>query len=460
MKTSRYNLFIHHIPDNAYIGFNSVSGGVLIFTPIQYDAAQKILRDPNQTLSKKESELMDMLLKSRFLINDNVDELKILKVRNNLARYDGFTLGLIIVPTLICNFECPYCYVDRDKIKMGVDTIEKIKKFVLKNLENINKLQVCWTGGEPLLAIDIVEELNNFFIKETQARQKKFSCSMVTNGYLLEKENIERLKKCGIISLQITIDGYEDYHDKLRFTRGGGKTYKQVLKNLVSASKANIKIMLRSNVNMENWEGIYKLIDDLASQDLNNKMVKFTPCKVVGEEGSNGLCNLFSTKDFAKLEPQLIEYALKKGIITNIIDMGTVQTFCGANRLKTYVVDPYANLLKCWCNLGDIENNKIGYLKDDGDAAIDFPEFAEWMGWDPFEIEECKKCQVLPLCMGGCKYYNVTEKTNCTEIGCTHRKYNLEEMLKLYYLKLTRYNAQPWNKENDNKTNESKITIK
>lgn len=442
MKISRYNLFVHHKPDNVFIGFNGVSGGVLIFTPAQYDAAQKIIQDPNQTLSDKEIDLKNMLVHCRFLIDDKIDEIKILKVRNNLARHNSLRLGLIIAPTLLCNFECPYCYVDRSKIKMGDEVIEKIKKFVLHKLEHITSLQVCWTGGEPLLVLDVVEELNNFFIKETTDRKRNFSCSMVTNGYLLDLEHIDRLKRCGITSVQITLDGYKEYHDKFRYTIGGGETYEQILTNVISASQNGLNISLRSNLNMDNWEGIYKLLDDLSTKDINRKMLKFTPCKVVGKSNIPGLCNLFSTESFAKIEPKIIEYSLKAGFVTNIIEMGTIQAFCGANRIATYVIDPYANLLKCWCNLGDSKNNNIGFIKDNGEEAIDFPAFAEWAAWDPFEFEECINCRVLPLCLGGCKYYNESEHSHCTEIGCTHRKYNLEEMLRLYYLNLTKYNPQ------------------
>jgi uncharacterized protein len=452
MKASNYNLFVHYGPDNVYIGFNSVSGAVLIFTQVQYEATQKIFHNPNQILDKQETELKNMLFESRLLVNKSVDEIKILKVRNNMARYNAFTLGLVIAPTLACNFDCPYCYVDRVKIKMSGEIIEKIKKFVLKKFDYITNLQVCWTGGEPLLAIDVVEELNNFFINEAQARQKKFSSSMVTNGYLLDQEHIDRLKKCKIFSLQVTLDGYQEYHDKFRYTHGGGKTYTQILKNVALATKNNINITLRSNLNLDNQDGIFKLIDDLEKQDINRNVLKFSPCKVVSKNGNSNLCKLFNTEEFSKIEPHIIEYALKTGINTNILDMGTAQTNCGANRFSTYVIDPYANLLKCWCNLGDRENNKIGYIKNDGNVEIDFPVFAEWMGWDPFEMKECLNCHVLPLCMGGCKFYNESTQANCEEIGCTHRKYNLEEMLKIYYLNLTKYNPQPVKSENENQS--------
>jgi len=50
------------------------------------------------------------LKKGRFLIDDFVDELDILRFRMLQSRYNTDYLGLTIVPTNDCNFRCEYCY--------------------------------------------------------------------------------------------------------------------------------------------------------------------------------------------------------------------------------------------------------------------------------------------------------------------------------------------------------------
>ena len=47
---------------------------------------------------------------------------------------------------------------------------------------------------------------------------------------------------------------------------------------------------------------------------------------------------------------------------------------------------------------------------------------------DPFAVEECKDCKILPYCNGGCDYLRKIGKS-----ACPVEKDYLEEYLKLYY---------------------------
>jgi len=52
-------------------------------------------------------------------------------------------------------------------------------------------------------------------------------------------------------------------------------------------------------------------------------------------------------------------------------------------------------------------------------------------------MKECRECQILPICMGGCPY--IALKEGMKDKGeCIDWKYNLKEMLSLYYLKKKR----------------------
>ena len=43
-----------------------------------------------------------------------------------------------------------------------------------------------------------------------------FSNSITTNGYLIDDDMIEKFKEIKLNSFQITLDGYQDVHDKIR----------------------------------------------------------------------------------------------------------------------------------------------------------------------------------------------------------------------------------------------------
>lgn len=440
-KASNYNIFVYYKPDNVYIGYNPVSNGFYVFNDQQYSQVKEILANAGDSGCTISNTLKDTLEKGRFLVDEDMDELKILKLRNNISRFNADGIALVIAPTLFCPLECRYCYVDRDKTTMDRPTIEVLKTFFLKKIERSHNAVICWTGGEPLLALETVEELNSFFLHEANKRNKAFQCSMVTSGYLLTSDIIDRLKKCGILKLQVTLDGCREYHDQLRYTPGGGKTYDRIMANLVLAVNSGLKITLRSNINKDNYEGIFKLIDHLDDVFKDKSNLIFSPCMVteVKEVKNFCPCNVYSNQEFSHLEPEILFYALQKGFKLRTESLTTHRTFCGANTLALHVIDPRANILKCWCNLGRADKNKVGYINKDGEVVYtDYQALAGWMDWNPFEIEDCLKCNVLPICMGGCMYHNLMGETNAIDMGCSHRRHNIEEILKLFYLSQTK----------------------
>jgi len=436
MKQSNYNIFVPYEPDNVYIGYNCVSGGLYVFNQRQFKMVEEILKDSNSGNNQELEGVREKLVKGRFLIDEDWDELKILKLRNNMTRYNPNSLAMVISPSLFCDFACDYCYVDREKVTMSPQTIKALKNFFKKRIEKSDVVEVCWTGGEPTLAIEVVEDLNSYFSNESLKKKAEFNCSMVTNGYSLTKQIVNRLKNCGIKKFQITLDGYREYHDRYRHRPGGGKTYDRIIANIEMASKEGVSIVLRSNINKDNYEGIYRLIDDLSERDINKENFLFAPCMVMDVKTSKGhcSCNVFSNREFSLLEPDILLYSAKKGFNIMKEMLSTLRTFCGANTLSLYVIDAHGNILKCWCNLGRADNNKIGCIKEDGSILFtDYKIFTKWMSWDPFDIEDCVNCKVLPLCMGGCMYYNIIEESDTIDIGCSHRRHNIEEMLKVFY---------------------------
>jgi uncharacterized protein len=56
--------------------------------------------------------LLERLVRDRFLTADAVDELELLRARSRASRTTG-PLGLTVVTSLGCNFDCPYCFEDK-----------------------------------------------------------------------------------------------------------------------------------------------------------------------------------------------------------------------------------------------------------------------------------------------------------------------------------------------------------
>ena len=101
-----------------------------------------------------------------------------------------------IIPMRRCNLDCGYCN-EFDDVSKPVP-LEEIKKR-LDILAEMGTSIITISGGEPLLHPDIDEVIRHI-------RQRGMIAGMITNGFFLNKERIERLNDAGLEHLQISID--------------------------------------------------------------------------------------------------------------------------------------------------------------------------------------------------------------------------------------------------------------
>jgi uncharacterized protein len=85
-----------------------------------------------------------------------------------------------------------------------------------KKIPRLEHLTVSWFGGEPLLALDIIEELSEAIVEWTNRHGVTYQAEMSTNGYYLSKETLQRLLKYKVNRFMVTLDGSKDVHDSRR----------------------------------------------------------------------------------------------------------------------------------------------------------------------------------------------------------------------------------------------------
>ncbi len=114
--------------------------------------------------------------------------------------------------TLRCNLNCRHCGSDCLK-SSGVKDMP-LEDFirVLDNIREKNSspnLAVAITGGEPLLRDDL-EKAGREILR------RGFSWGIVTNALLLTEERFRSLRKNGLSSMSVSLDGLEEQHTFLR----------------------------------------------------------------------------------------------------------------------------------------------------------------------------------------------------------------------------------------------------
>jgi MoaA/NifB/PqqE/SkfB family radical SAM enzyme len=101
-----------------------------------------------------------------------------------------------LIPVRRCNLACTYCN-EFDDFSQPVPTEEMLRR--VDRLADLGTSIITISGGEPLLHPDL-----DLIIRHI--RQRGLLAGMITNGYLLVPERIERLNRAGLDHLQISID--------------------------------------------------------------------------------------------------------------------------------------------------------------------------------------------------------------------------------------------------------------
>ena len=209
-----------------------------------------------------------------MIVDENFgDETEKIFLENKIARFGGNSIGLTITPTMACNFRCPYCYEKgREHVTMDKETVKKVKEYFKKLKENYHHVGITWYGGEPLLAFTIIEEL-----MESIYENFKHECvtsGAITNGYLLTEDVVKRMKELNISSVQITIDGPPELHNKRRMLPSGEDTFFVILNNMNKALEVyqELKISIRVNVDKSNISGVDEIIKYLKEYNLLNRI--------------------------------------------------------------------------------------------------------------------------------------------------------------------------------------------
>jgi len=113
-------------------------------------------------------------------------------------RFGPFLAHLVV--TRRCNLSCGYCneYDDRSP-PVPFEVLDRR----LTRLRELRTWMVCLTGGEPTVHPELVRIVAR--MRELGFRRRQ----LITNGYLLTPDLIERLNQAGLTDLQISVDGVQ-----------------------------------------------------------------------------------------------------------------------------------------------------------------------------------------------------------------------------------------------------------
>ncbi len=361
----------------------------------------------NGSISDVDDTNFDLLHKKGFVIDKKFDETAAYLYYYNRTRFCDSVrnLNLVIVPTYNCNLACSYCLQGNIKKKdtINLEDATRIICFTRKYIENslnrvpIQKLNITFHGGEPLLAFDIC----NIIAEQTTSIAQQYSIAvnytMSSNLTLLNTSVIDFIKKYDIY-IQASIDGNELQHDSRRMYRNKKGTYGIILHNLENLANNELKKNVIIRINLDNEtigsaesiiNNVRKFSDDIYFAFLRNFKGK--------NDNYAGLC--IADSECASNFDITLSNIYKK------YDLSVPATFgkkgpCSLNCENKYYIDCYLDVYKCELLLNQPEY-RIGFLGEN-DEIVYLPEYYRQMSWTPEKFNKCMDCVTLPCCGGGC----------------------------------------------------------
>jgi radical SAM protein with 4Fe4S-binding SPASM domain len=260
-----------------------------------------------------------------------------------------------------CNLRCKHCYIgDGARSELPSGTVREL----LKEFEEMQGLRVLITGGEPLLHghfFAINEMLPEFLLRKV----------LFTNGVLLKKDLISTLK---VDEIQVSIDGLEQAHDRLRGAGSHKLAMDAVKRGLDAGFDVSISTMAYRG-NLDDFDSLERLFKDMGIKDWTVDV----PCLAGRMKDNREL--LINPEEGGKY----LGYGYGGGLHSSGRGYG-----CGLHLMSV---------------MADGKITKCTFYHDAPVGSADAGLSAAWRKVRPVRLSDLAcDCEFVEVCRGGCRY--------------------------------------------------------
>jgi uncharacterized protein len=190
-----------------------------------------------------------------------------------------------------CNLACRYCYIPdlekavslphKEKHLIDSDTISAATRtlFEFCKKSKFTTLHLKFAGGEPTLAGNKIREACEISQSLSAEFGIDITYSILTNGVFVEETIYDLIAKYRI-SVSISVDGFAEDHDSIRFTVPRSRpdnslrahkrvgTWQTVDRNIDRLLDSGVKPFLMCTLTRSNYRGVKQLVDYTVSKRL------------------------------------------------------------------------------------------------------------------------------------------------------------------------------------------------
>ena len=355
-----------------------------------------------------QDELFSEVLKAKVIMPVNSDRHK------KKFIFEDFNIDLqtlVFHVTDTCNLGCRYCYYDNaeknpvSQKTMSYEVAKQAIDFLFEHCGSLKEVIIVFFGGEPLLNMKLISFVVSTANKKAEEKEIKINYALTTNATLLTEKNIDFLRK-NKIGVTISIDGFEEAHDRYRCFTDGAPSYKFILpgiKKLIS-NRGDKPVVARATV-AGAASNIRERLEHLLGIGFSE--AGFAPVTTGDPSYQLSVSEMdHLLEQFKDLSKTFITYA-KKGDFygfTNLVDNlvvlheGDKKDYpCGAG-LGLFSVDSSGSLYLCQRLTGH-PSSRMGNVFSGFDTAA-LKAFRESANIS--KKKDCQTCWARQLCAGGC----------------------------------------------------------
>lgn len=463
-ELSEYNSVIPH--KDGWLLHSQMSGALVLL-----NEENKKYYDQFAKKRKAPIHFLKMLKENGFLKKKNSDEREQIKKAWDITVNSSKAKALTVVTTDRCNLGCTYCYEKKTEWRMMDEDVQnQVKDFITRYLttSETSGFGVTWFGGEPTLNMNCIENLSAHIKKVCDKNKIPWHAFVVTNGTTLKQNVIDRLKKCNVDRIQITLDGFGEQHDLKRpYLRNmkvedmneyqieqrkkatsllpiiqpekptvRSSSFDDIIQNLELCYLSGFQVSLRVNVDDTNKDSVLKLYEYVYGMGWMKKNKDGGIVRVYTHQIFDGCSTSCSMKkeEYAQFEASINRWTQSRTPESYRKLIKYTGDTCTANKKHQFVVNPSGHIIKCWHHATD-DSHSIGHISELSFASKGTQDRDRYH-FSPFEDKECVDCHVLPICLGGCKVNNKFDSEGYSgqkEQGCITARWNLkEEIIQLY----------------------------
>lgn len=339
-----------------------------------------------------------------------------------------------------CNINCTYCFFlskealyPNEKSRMTDETLEEYIRQLIESHRS-PEVTIAWQGGEPtLMRLDFFKrsvELANKYKEPGQTLLHTFQ----TNGILLDSEWCAFFKEKNFL-VGLSVDGPREIHDAYRVDRGARGTFDRVMKGWELLRKYEVDLNILCTVHAANEKRgreVYRFFRD----ELEAQWIQFIPIVERATTKTIGIANqgwaemagrnrMLYTQDgtlvtersvggrqYGQFMIDVFEEWVRHDVASVFVQLFdvTLEAYFGRHLLcahaptcgKGPVLEHNGDLYACdhFVEPG----YKLGNIHETHMLEMVASPAQQKFGSDKRDTltAQCKRCDVLPLCNGGC----------------------------------------------------------